>query len=217
MTRHLTRRLARLAAQGQAGRVIVVEVAWPLVGEQEDEVVADTLAAAGIDRSDEDLLVLVKRYGAAEPIPPCAASLLSVSPLTACARKAQRDDAPDAPPPRTPGGRHRRDGTPALCLGERGRADPGCSPANGSPSSGGGGNRKRTTPTRLPVQRPRLKSRATLGPEQGRGEPRCCWAPARAWRKCRTAASRRRSLSARAPDGREPQAPDAAGDLGAPW
>ena len=89
MTRHLTRRLARLAAQGQAGRMIVVEVARPVVGEQE-EVVADTLAAAGIDRSDEDLLVLVKCYGAAEPIPPYAASLLSVSPHTACARKAQR-------------------------------------------------------------------------------------------------------------------------------
>jgi hypothetical protein len=89
MTRHLTRRLTRLAAQGQAGRVIVVEVAWPLVGESEQEdVVAGTLAAAGIDRSDEDLLVLAKRYGADEPNPPCA--LLSVSPLTGCDRKAQR-------------------------------------------------------------------------------------------------------------------------------
>jgi hypothetical protein len=65
-----------------------VEVAWLVVAEgEQEEVVAGTLAAAGIDRSGDDLLVLVKRYGAAEPIPPCA--LLSVSPLTACARKAQ--------------------------------------------------------------------------------------------------------------------------------
>lgn len=82
------RRLDRLAHRASAGRLIVIEIAHDLA--EDEKVVADTLVEAGVDRDDADLLVLVKRYGAAEPIPPCAATLLSVSPLTACALKAQQ-------------------------------------------------------------------------------------------------------------------------------
>jgi hypothetical protein len=77
MTRALHRRLDRLTDQIAVGRMIVVEIAHELV--DDDRLVDGTLAAAGIERTDEDLTIRIKRYDTQGAEPPCA--LLSVTPL----------------------------------------------------------------------------------------------------------------------------------------
>jgi len=77
MTRALHRRLDRLTDQIALGRLITLSIAHERV---EDRTLIDgTLAAAGIERTDADLTVLLKRYGTEGAESPCA--LLSVTPL----------------------------------------------------------------------------------------------------------------------------------------
>jgi hypothetical protein len=83
MTRALQRRLDRLRGRIAFGRFITLSIANEHV---EDSALIDaTLSAARIERSDTDLVVLLKRYGTLGTEPPC--SLVSVLPLPSNARK----------------------------------------------------------------------------------------------------------------------------------
>ena len=68
MTRALHRRLDRLSGRISAGRMIVLRIAHEHV--DDSDMIDPTLVAAGIEREDSDLLVLVKHYGplGAEPL-----------------------------------------------------------------------------------------------------------------------------------------------------
>ena len=54
----------------------------------DSDLVQATLAGAGIERVENDLTILLKRYGTREAEPPC--TLMSVSPLTPKARSTLR-------------------------------------------------------------------------------------------------------------------------------
>ena len=86
MTRALHRRLDRLSGQISAGRLITLNVAHEHADDA--DMINATLAAAGIEREDGDLIVLLKSYAALGTEPPCA--LRSVSPLTPKGRKVLR-------------------------------------------------------------------------------------------------------------------------------
>ena len=77
--RSLKRRLDRLADQvGSAGRMITLDIAREHVGDS--ALIDATLTAAGIEREDGDLVVLLKSYATLGTEPPCA--LRSSPPLT---------------------------------------------------------------------------------------------------------------------------------------
>jgi hypothetical protein len=80
------RRLDRLSAQISAGRLITLNVAYERVDDA--DLINATLAAAGIEREDGDLLVLLKSYGTLDAQPPC--TLQSVLPLAPNRRKVLR-------------------------------------------------------------------------------------------------------------------------------
>ena len=88
MRGNLRRRLERLIEcdPSTAGRMIVLGIEAERV--DDGELVQATLAGAGIERFENDLTILIKRYGPHETGPAC--SLLSVSPLTSNARRAPR-------------------------------------------------------------------------------------------------------------------------------
>ena len=83
MTRALLRRLDRLSGRISAGRMIILRIADDRT--EDAELVGDTLAAAGIERTDRDILVLIRWFGTLGAEPPCA--LQSVFPLTPNRRK----------------------------------------------------------------------------------------------------------------------------------
>ena len=84
MMRSLRRRLDRLADQvGGTSRMITLNIADKHV--QDSALIDATLAAAGIEREEQDLVVLLKRYGTLGTEPPC--SLVSVRPMPSNARK----------------------------------------------------------------------------------------------------------------------------------
>ena len=84
MIRTLHRRLDRLTDQIAVGRLIALSIAHERVGDR--ALIEGTLAAAGIERTDADLTVLLKRYDTLGAEAACA--LLSVTPLSPTARKA---------------------------------------------------------------------------------------------------------------------------------
>lgn len=85
MTHPLCRRLDRVAAQlGGAGRVITLRIEAERAAEP--ALVEATLAASGIERSDADLVVLVRHFGTPGLAPPY--SLLAVQPPPAAGRRA---------------------------------------------------------------------------------------------------------------------------------
>lgn len=86
MTRALHRRLDRLSEQIAVGRLIVVDIAHEHV--DDDDLVSATLAAAGIERTDEDLTILLKRYDTLGTEPPC--TFHSVTPMVPTTRRALR-------------------------------------------------------------------------------------------------------------------------------
>ena len=86
MIRALHRRLDRLSGQISAGRLITLNVAHEHV--EDSNMINATLAAAGIEREDGDLVVLLKSYGTLDAQPPC--TLLSVLPLAPNRRKVPR-------------------------------------------------------------------------------------------------------------------------------
>jgi hypothetical protein len=86
MTRALHRRMDRLTERVAVGRLIVVEIAHELV--DGDRLVEATLTAAGIERTDEDLIVRIKRYSTLGTEPPC--TFRSVTPIPVTTRKALR-------------------------------------------------------------------------------------------------------------------------------
>ena len=86
MTRALHRRLDRLSGQISAGRLITLNVAHEHV--EDSNMINATLAAAGIEREDGDLVVLLKSYAPLGPEPPC--TLQSVLPLAPNGRKVLR-------------------------------------------------------------------------------------------------------------------------------
>ena len=86
MTRALHRRLDRLSAQVSAGRLITMNVAYEHVDDA--EMINATLAAAGIEREDGDLILLLKSYAALGTEPLCV--LQSVLPLAPNGRKVLR-------------------------------------------------------------------------------------------------------------------------------
>ena len=67
----------RLAMTHAAGRLIVLNIAHEHV--EDCTLIEATLTACGIDRTDADLTMLLKRYGTMGTEPACA--LLSVTPL----------------------------------------------------------------------------------------------------------------------------------------
>ncbi len=77
MTRALHRRLDRLADQIAVGRLIVLNVAHEHV--DDDDIIVATLTIAGIERTEEDLSIRIKRYSTLGTESQCA--LLSVTPL----------------------------------------------------------------------------------------------------------------------------------------
>jgi hypothetical protein len=79
MSRALHRRLDRLAHRYglSAGRLIAVTMHESRA--HDEALLAATLADAGISRTDQDLVVVIKRYGRNPAEPPCA--LQSVMPL----------------------------------------------------------------------------------------------------------------------------------------
>ena len=84
MMRSLRRRLDRLADQvGGTSRMITLNIADEHV--QDSALIDATLAADGIEREEQDLVVLLKRYGTLGTEPPC--SLVSVRPMPSNARK----------------------------------------------------------------------------------------------------------------------------------
>ena len=83
MTRALQRRLDRLTDRVTVGRMITLSIADEHV--QDSALIDATLAAAGIEREEQDLVVLLKRYGTLGTEPPC--SLVSVRPMPSNARK----------------------------------------------------------------------------------------------------------------------------------
>ena len=69
--RSLRRRLDRLADQvGGTSRMITLNIADRHV--QDSALIDATLAAAGIEREEQDLVVLLKRYAPDPAEPPCA-------------------------------------------------------------------------------------------------------------------------------------------------
>ena len=85
MTRALRRRLDRLSGRISAGRLITLNVAYEHV--DDTDMINATLAAAGIEREDGDLVVLLKSYAALGTEPLCA--LQSVLPLAPNGRKVR--------------------------------------------------------------------------------------------------------------------------------
>ena len=84
MSTSLRRRLERLADQvGGTSRMITLNIADEHV--QDSALINATLAATGIEREEQDLVVLLKRYGTLGTEPPC--SLVSVRPMPSNARK----------------------------------------------------------------------------------------------------------------------------------
>jgi len=75
MIRALHRRLDRLTDQIAVGRLIVLNIAHEHV--EDCTLIEATLTASGIERTDADLTMLLKRYGAMGTAPACA--LLSVT------------------------------------------------------------------------------------------------------------------------------------------
>ena len=73
----MQRRLDRLTDQIAAGRLIVLNIAHEHI--EDCTLIEATLTACGIDRTDADLTMLLKRYGTMGTEPACA--LLSVTPL----------------------------------------------------------------------------------------------------------------------------------------
>ena len=86
MTRTLHRRLDRLSGRISPGRMITLSIADEHVDDA--DMINATLAAAGIEREDGDLVVLLKSFAALGTEPPC--TLRSVSPLTSKGRKVLR-------------------------------------------------------------------------------------------------------------------------------
>ena len=86
MTRALHRRLDRLSGRFSAGRLITLSVAHEHADDA--DMINATLAAAGIEREDGDLVVLLKSYGTLDAQPPC--TLQSVLPLAPNRRKVLR-------------------------------------------------------------------------------------------------------------------------------
>ena len=86
MTRALHRRLDRLSAQLSGGRLITLNVAYEHV--DDTDMINATLAAAGIEREDGDLVVLLKSYAALGTEPLC--TLQSVSALAPNGRRVRR-------------------------------------------------------------------------------------------------------------------------------
>ena len=82
MTRAQHRRLDRLSAQISAGRLITLNVAYERVDDA--DLINATLVAAGIEREQGDLVVLLKSYAPLDTEPLCA--LRSVLPLAPPAR-----------------------------------------------------------------------------------------------------------------------------------
>lgn len=80
MTSSMHRRLTRLAQRHEhlAGRMIVVAVQAERACD--DALLDATLANAGVTRTDQDLVVKIKRFAANSGRPPCA--LLAINPLT---------------------------------------------------------------------------------------------------------------------------------------
>ena len=84
MMRSIRRRIDLLADQvGGTSRMITLNIADRHV--QDSALIDATLAAAGIEREEQDLVVLLKRYGTLGTEPPC--SLVSVQPMPSNARK----------------------------------------------------------------------------------------------------------------------------------
>jgi hypothetical protein len=75
-----------LSGRISAGRMIVLRVAADRT--EDAELVGDTLAAAGIERNDRDILVLVRWFGPLGAEPLC--TLRSVLPLARPARRLLR-------------------------------------------------------------------------------------------------------------------------------
>ena len=73
----MQRRLDRLTDQIAAGRLIVLNIAHEHI--EDCTLIEATLTACGIDRTDADLTMLLKRYDMQSGEPQCA--LLSVTPL----------------------------------------------------------------------------------------------------------------------------------------
>jgi hypothetical protein len=73
----MDRRLDRLTDQIAIGRLIVLNIAHEHV--EDCTLIESALADAGIERTDADLTMLLKCYGAIGTEPACA--LLSVTPL----------------------------------------------------------------------------------------------------------------------------------------
>jgi hypothetical protein len=73
----MDRRLDRLTDQIAVGRLIVLNIAYEHV--EDCTLIEATLTASGIERTDADLTMLLKRYGTMGTEPACA--LLSVTPL----------------------------------------------------------------------------------------------------------------------------------------
>jgi hypothetical protein len=92
----LHRRLDRLAHRYglSAGRLIVVTMHESRA--HDDSLLSAALADAGISRTDQDLVVIVKRYGRHPAEPPCA--LVSVMPLHPQRRGTMRQPCNDASP-----------------------------------------------------------------------------------------------------------------------
>ena len=86
MTRALHRRLDRLSGRISPGRMITLSIADEHVDDA--DMINATLAAAGIEREDGDLVVLLKSYAPLGPEPPC--TLQSVLPLAPNGRKVLR-------------------------------------------------------------------------------------------------------------------------------
>jgi hypothetical protein len=86
MTRALHRRLDRLTDQVAVGRMITLSIADEHVND--DALIDATLAAAGIEREERDLVILVKRYGTLDAEPPC--TLLSVLALAPNGRNTRQ-------------------------------------------------------------------------------------------------------------------------------
>ena len=70
MTRALQRRLDRLTDRATVGRMITLSIADEHV--QDSALIDATLAAAGIEREEQDLVALLKRYAPDPAEPPCA-------------------------------------------------------------------------------------------------------------------------------------------------
>jgi hypothetical protein len=86
MIRALHRRLHRLTHQIAIGRLVTLSIAHEHV--DDSALIDSTLSAAGLEREQHDLLLLLKRYGRLAAEPPC--ELISVSPLPSGGRRQHR-------------------------------------------------------------------------------------------------------------------------------